>query len=55
MPKDDPVVQRVRAARREIVAECGCDAHSLLEWAKQIERDMPDRIRRYEQTNPKDS
>ncbi len=50
MPKDDPVVERVRSARRKIVGECGKDAHSLFEWAKRIEAECPERVRRYEQT-----
>lgn len=48
MFKDDPVVQRVRAARREIVARYGRDAHSLLKWAKKIEAEYPQRVRGYE-------
>ena len=48
MFKDDPVVQRVRAARREIVERCGQDAHSLLKWAKGIEAECPQRVRGYE-------
>ncbi len=48
MPKDDPVVERVRAARREIVERCGRDPHSLLEWAKTVEAERPHRVRGYE-------
>ena len=47
MPKDDPVVERVRAARREIVAECGYDFRALYEWAKKIEAQHPERLRSY--------
>jgi hypothetical protein len=48
MPEDDPVVARVRAARREILAECGDDAEALFAWAKRIEARYPDRVRGYE-------
>ena len=49
---DDPVVERVRAARREIVAECGGDLHTLHEWAKKIEAECPERIVGYETDRP---
>ena len=49
MPQDDPVVERVRAVRREIVAQCRRDPHLVLQWAKKIEAEYPRRIRRYEQ------
>ncbi len=48
MSKDDPVVQRVRSARREIAAGCGHDPHALVEWAKKIEAEYPGRLRGYE-------
>ena len=48
MSRDDPVVERVRAARREIVAECGGDLHTLHEWAKKIEAEIPERVVGYE-------
>jgi hypothetical protein len=48
MSKDDPVVQRVRSARREIASACGNDLHALLQWAKKIEAECPERIRGYE-------
>ncbi len=44
MTKDDPVVQRVRATRRLITAQCGNDMHQLFEWAKQIEATCRDRV-----------
>jgi hypothetical protein len=37
MSKSDPVVERVRAARREIAMQCGNDPHRILKWAKKIE------------------
>jgi hypothetical protein len=37
MSKNDPVVERVRAARREIAMQCGNDPHRILSWAKKIE------------------
>ncbi len=43
--KCDPVVQRVRAARREIVAACGGDPHALGEWLRKIQAEYPDRVR----------
>ncbi len=49
MPEQDPLVERVRRARREIFEECGQDAHRLFEWAKSIERQHPERVKGYEQ------
>ena len=37
MTKDDPVVQRVREARRKIAEKVGYDQHKLLEWARGVE------------------
>ena len=34
MSRDDPVVERVRAARRAIAEECGNDLHRLYGWAE---------------------
>lgn len=48
MKRDDPVVERVRSARREIAADCGRDLHALLEWAGKIEAECPERVRAYE-------
>ncbi len=48
MHQDDPVVQRVRTARREILEECGGDPHKLYEWAKAIEEEHKDRLVRYD-------
>jgi hypothetical protein len=48
MTKDDPVVARVREARRRIVERCGGDTHRLLEWAKRIEATRRDRVVAYE-------
>jgi len=44
MNHDDPVVQRVREARRRIAASCDYDLHKLYEWAKQIEARYKDRV-----------
>ena len=48
MSRDDPVVERVRVARRKIAEECGNDAHRLYEWAKKIEAQHKDRVVGYE-------
>ncbi len=48
MSRDDPVVERVRAARRAIAEECGHDLHRLYEWAKKIEAEHRDRVVGYE-------
>ena len=48
MMPDDPVVERVRAARRRIVTQCGGDPHKIYEWAKQLEARYKDRIVRYQ-------
>lgn len=53
MGRDDPVVERVRAARREIAAECRGDLHALAEWARRIERELGDRLTRYEEAPPR--
>ena len=50
MTKDDPVVERVRAARRKIMEECGNDMHKLFEWAKQVEAQYKDRVVGYERS-----
>ncbi|HKQ47043.1 MAG TPA: hypothetical protein VJZ71_03110 [Phycisphaerae bacterium] len=52
MTQDDPVVDRVRAARRRIVAKCGGDPHKIYEWAKQMEERYKDRIVTYERAGP---
>jgi hypothetical protein len=52
MTPDDPVVARVRAARRRIVAQCGADPHKLYEWAKQMEAQYKDRVVSYERSGP---
>ena len=48
MSRDDPVVERVRAARRRIVAQCQGDAHKMYEWAKAIEAKYADRVVGYD-------
>jgi hypothetical protein len=48
MAKDDPVVARVREARRRIAERCGGDTHRMLEWAKRIEATRRDRVVSYE-------
>ncbi|MFH0983076.1 MAG: hypothetical protein V2A79_16275 [Planctomycetota bacterium] len=48
MKADDPVVERVRAARRQIAERCGQDHHRLYEWAKQIEAQQRERVIGYE-------
>lgn len=49
MCEDDPVVARVRSARKQISKECGNDPRKLLAWAKKIEAKYADRIQNYEQ------
>jgi N-acetyl-anhydromuramyl-L-alanine amidase AmpD len=46
--KDDPTIERVRAARREIAAEAGDDVHALFEWARSREAAHPERVVGYE-------
>lgn len=48
MTRDDPVVERVREARRRIVERCGNDAHLLYEWLKQFEAQHRERVVGYE-------
>ena len=47
MARDDPVVERVRSARRDIFARCNNDSHPLLLWAKRIEAGHLARVRGY--------
>jgi len=53
MPKDDPVVERVRATRRSIVEGCHGDPRALLKWAKDIEAECAERVRGYERQTPR--
>lgn len=48
MPRDDPVVERVRAAGRKIAQSCGWDPHALVEWARKVEAEFPERVVGYE-------
>ena len=48
MPRDDPVVERVRRIRRELAARCGYDIHAIAEEARKIEAECPERVRGYE-------
>lgn len=40
--------ERVRAACRKTVEECGGDIHALFERARKIKAECPDRVRGYE-------
>ena len=48
MTRDDPVVERVRAAHRQIVAQCQGDAQKIYEWAKAMEAKHADRLVGYD-------
>ena len=48
MPRDDPTIERVRSARRAIVAECGDDILALFEWARKRQAEHPERVVGYE-------
>ncbi len=52
MTQDDPVVERVRAARRRIVEQCGGDPHKIYEWAKRMEARYQDRVVTYDRSGP---
>jgi hypothetical protein len=52
MTQDDPVVQRVREARRQIAAECDFDLHKLYLWAKGQESQFGDRVVHFEPSAP---
>lgn len=41
---DDPIVEQVRAVRREIMAECGNDVEVFLDRLREIERKHKDRL-----------
>ena len=53
MRAEDPVVERVREARRQIVAECGGDAHRLYERLKEIEGRHRERVVGYRRVDRK--
>ena len=36
---DDPIVEETRAARAEIVSECGEDVHTFFEYLRKRERE----------------
>ncbi len=36
---DDPIVEEIRAARAEIVSECGDDVHTFFECLRKRERE----------------
>ena len=38
---DDPIVEETRAARAEIVNECGEDIHTFFEYIRERERKNP--------------
>lgn len=38
---DDPIVEETRAARAEIVVECGEDVHAFFEFIRERERKNP--------------
>ncbi len=48
MTKDDPIVQRVREARKAIIARCGGDMRRIFDYLKQIEAAHKDRVVGYE-------
>ena len=49
MTDDDPVIARIRAARRKIFLEdCEGDPHKLYEYAKRLEAEHPERVVGYE-------
>ena len=39
--QDDPIVEETRAARAEIVEECGEDVHTFFEYIRERERRNP--------------
>jgi len=54
MMKDDPVIERVRRARRSIVSRCQDEPDKLLRWAKGIESKRPGLVRGSERRGKKD-
>lgn len=48
MTPDDPVVERVRSARRRIVERCGFDRKRLYAWIKEFESKHKERVIGYE-------
>ena len=55
MSRDDPVVERVRAAGRAIAEECGFDPHALGEWLRKAQAEHPERVVGYETDRKGDS
>ena len=41
---DDPVIQRIREARRRIEEECGNDPHKMFLWAVKEQEKHPERV-----------
>ena len=44
MLPDDPVIQRIRDARRQIQTECDNDIHKMLLWAMKEQQKYADRL-----------
>jgi hypothetical protein len=48
MIHDDPVIQRIRVARRQIQEECGNDIDKILLWAMEEQKKPPVRLVHWE-------
>jgi hypothetical protein len=48
MIPDDPVIQRIRDARRQLQAECGDDLHKMLLWAMEEQKKYADQLVHWE-------
>lgn len=52
---EDPIVEETRAARAEIVAECGEDVHTFFEYMRQREKDSGQTVVTLEPNAPEPS
>ncbi len=52
---DDPIVEETRAARAEIVRECGEDVHTFFEYLRERERTNKRSVVNLEPVAPEDS
>ena len=48
MSRDDPTIERVRAAGRAIAEECGFDPYAFGEWLRKAQAEHPERVVGYE-------
>ena len=55
MSRDDPTIERVRAAGRAIAEKCGFDPYAFCEWLRKAQAEHPERVVGYETDRRGDS